>query len=85
MIKVKTFDYGYTYIATVTVDDEIVPLAHRLYGGGIPGGVPHPKAGVSFIRIRLFGPRGGPKDSFSLTKAQAMELAHALMTEAEGI
>lgn len=86
MIKVKTFDpYGYTWVATVTVDDEMIPLDRKLYGKGIVGGIPHPLAGTNFIRVRLFGPRGGPKDDFPLTKAQAMELAHALMTEAEGI
>ena len=46
---------------------------------------PHPEAGMRVIRVRLFGPRGGGKDFATFSKAQAKELATALLLIVEEI
>ena len=87
MISVRTALRGSDYIHHVEVSTDFIPKQALIYKsvGGVLKSSPHPEAGMPVIRVRLFGPRGGGKDFATFTKAQAKELATALLLVAEDI
>jgi len=82
MISVKTTSRN-NWIASVEVSpDKIESKAMTYVNHKL---VPSPLAGKDLVRIHLFGSRGGPKDTATFSKAQAKELATALLHIAEEI
>jgi DNA-directed RNA polymerase subunit L len=86
MITVKTADPN-PWIAYVEVKGDALSKDLKKYTrvGGLYHSIPHPQAGMPVIRVRLYGPRGGPKDVATFSKAQAKELATALLHIVEEI
>lgn len=85
MISVKTALRNSNYIHHIEISAGKISetaITHK-YEGGVYKQIPHPEAGMPIVYVQLYGPRGGPKDGATFSKAGAKELATALLTIVE--